>query len=145
MIKIVKCFLNIILLINVSLASDVIQAFINYRNNLRNEALINQIPSQSSDMAIKSALILPEQRKMILGKVVDQRPSLENNFVTSEGNFKIHYSIIGNDAIDSTDFDNNGIPDYADEVGRTAEIAYRLLIDNKGAHYEDSFDTASTQ
>lgn len=114
-------------MINFALASDVVQAYINYRNNL----LIEQPQDFNSDKAIKSMLIHPEQRAKVLGKAVWDRPTLENakEYTTSEGHFKIRYTTTGYNAVDSTITNIYNIPDWVYETGKTAERAYRILVD----------------
>jgi len=114
-------------MINFALASDVVQAYINYRNNL----LIEQPQDFNSDKAIKSMLIHPKQRVKVLGKAVWDRPTLENakEYTTSEGHFKIRYTTTGYNAVDSTITNIYNIPDWVYETGKTAERAYRILVD----------------
>lgn len=114
-------------MINFALASDVVQAYINYRNNL----LIEQPQDFNSDKAIKSMLIHPELRAKVLGKAVWDRPTLENakEYTTSEGHFKIHYTTTGYNAVDSTITNIYNIPDWVYETGKTAERVYRILVD----------------
>jgi len=47
-------------------------------------------------------------------------------------NFIIHYETSGVHATISDDADNNGIPDYVEMAGRSAEHAWRVLIDSSG-------------
>ncbi|MCK4448744.1 MAG: hypothetical protein KAW56_16885, partial [Candidatus Marinimicrobia bacterium] len=127
MIKTTRSIIAIFFMINFALASDVVQAYINYRNNL----LIEQPQDFNSDKAIKSMLIHPEQRAKVLGKAVWDRPTLENakKYTTSEGHFKIHYTTTGYNAVDSTITNIYNIPDWVYETGKTAERAYRILVD----------------
>ena len=52
------------------------------------------------------------------------RIDLPESYITPEGNFKIHYSLAGSNAVDSIG--------YVHETGRIAEYAYSLLIDSLG-------------
>jgi len=63
---------------------------------------------------------------------ISSRPQLPEYILSTDGHFKIHYTTTGQDSVSIDDKDNNGIPDYIDEVSRTAERAYRLLIDTLG-------------
>lgn len=61
-----------------------------------------------------------------------QRPVLRESILSSEGHFKIHYNTTGIDAVDPTDADGNGVPDYVDEAARTFEAVWDLQIDQMG-------------
>lgn len=63
---------------------------------------------------------------------LQQRPVLRESILSSEGHFKIHYNTVGIDAVDPTDADGNGTPDYVDEAARAFEDAWDLQIDQMG-------------
>jgi hypothetical protein len=65
--------------------------------------------------------------------VLFQRPSRQRTIISSGGHFKIHYDVIGANAVDQTDsIDVNGVPDYVDEVDRTFESVWSRQIDALG-------------
>ncbi len=115
-------------MINFALASDVVQAYINYRNNL----LIEQPQDFNSDKAIKSMLIHPEHREKILGKAQFSRPTLDKTYLSADGHFKIHYTTSGYDAVDTISTHVIGVPDWVWETAETAEYSYRILVDTLG-------------
>ncbi len=61
-----------------------------------------------------------------------QRPTAQQTVTSSRGRFKIYYNRTGSQAVDLTDADTNGIPDYVDEVARTFENVWDLQIDQLG-------------
>lgn len=103
---------------------------------LTNDEKITSLPSyltsSESGKAIKSFMIHPDQRAVILGKAVRERPDLPEEWKTPEGKFKIHYTISGSDAVNSMCTNQYGIPDWVYETGKAAEYSYRLLVDTLG-------------
>jgi hypothetical protein len=59
-------------------------------------------------------------------------PDLPLSFVSEKNHFKIHYTLSGSGAVDTTDKDRNGIPDYVDECAKAFEYAYTIQIDSMG-------------
>ncbi len=123
-----KSLIIFFLLFNFAFAEDVVQAFINYKN----KSQIEHVQGFDSARAIKSMLIHPEQRAKILGKAVWERPELPYEYITPEGNFKIHYTTSGYNAVESTTTIVENVPDWVYETGKTAERAYRILVDTLG-------------
>lgn len=60
------------------------------------------------------------------------KPSLPFSIVSDRGHFRIHYALSGPDAVDSTDTNRNGIPDYVDACGNAFEYAYTIQVDSMG-------------
>ena len=60
------------------------------------------------------------------------KPSLPFSIVSDRGHFRIHYVLSGPDAVDSTDTNRNGIPDYVDSCGNAFEYAYTIQVDSMG-------------
>lgn len=60
------------------------------------------------------------------------RPTLQQSLVVPSGRFKIHYDLTGRDAVDPTDADDNGLPDYIDAVAATLDSTWRFEIDILG-------------
>ena len=67
----------------------------------------------------------------VLGKAL-QQPILGESTASPSGHFLIHYDVSGSDAVDLTDDDDNGIPDYIDLVGAAVDSAWRLEVDQLG-------------
>ena len=67
------------------------------------------------------------------------RPDKQTFTISPSDHFYIHYDITGNAAPDLTDADENGIPDYIDEVGMIADLAHHVLINIMG-YAEEPFD-----
>jgi len=61
-----------------------------------------------------------------------QRPSAQNTFTSIGGHFQIHYNTSGIHAVDEADLDENGVPDYVDETGKSFETMWDLLINQMG-------------
>jgi len=64
--------------------------------------------------AVSAAPHLDASYRQRLGKLVQRRPSRDLNQVSPSGRFRVHYDIEGSDAVDPSDDDGNGIPDYID-------------------------------
>ena len=61
-----------------------------------------------------------------------QRPSLDFEFVSPSGHFRLHYATTGREAVATTDDDGNGIPDYVDLTAAVADSIWELQIDILG-------------
>ena len=57
------------------------------------------------------------------------RPTTDTYSVSPSGNFYIHYDVEGSDAPNQIDNNDNGVPDYVDEVGIAADYSDSILID----------------
>ncbi len=62
------------------------------------------------------------------------RPLLSDFLISSNGHFKIHYTVenFNDAAVPLKDDDQNGIPDYIDEVGIALERTWYIQIDSLG-------------
>lgn len=61
------------------------------------------------------------------------RPSLSGNPQTLDTeHFRVHYTLSGQDAVDTTDSDGNGHPDYVEEVARAMEYSWFAEIEHFG-------------
>jgi hypothetical protein len=60
------------------------------------------------------------------------RPNLGKSHQTASGHFRIHYDLQGRHAVDPADANNNGLPDYIDEVEHALETVWRLQIETLG-------------
>ncbi|RKZ17506.1 hypothetical protein DRQ53_03380 [bacterium] len=53
-------------------------------------------------------------------------------FHTADGNFQIEYTITGTVAVDPTDLDLSGVPDYVEQVGASFERSWATEVDSLG-------------
>ena len=60
------------------------------------------------------------------------RPTSSYSVLSSNKHFRINYEMMGIGAVDSTDKDSNGIPDYVDACGEAFEYAYSIEVDSMG-------------
>jgi hypothetical protein len=68
------------------------------------------------------------------------RPEKDASALSPTGHFMVHYDIEGDAAPNLTDIDENGVPDYVDEVGIIADSTRKVLIEDMGfrAEVDDS-------
>ena len=66
-----------------------------------------------------------------LAKLLARR-TMEHQLLTPSGHFRIHYDLTDSRAVDPTDDDGNGTPDYVDEVARTLDRVWTLEVDELG-------------
>lgn len=62
----------------------------------------------------------------------DGRPSLPDPQTFGTEHFLIHYSFSGRGAVDSTDSDGSGVPDFVERVAETLEYVWTTEIDQMG-------------
>ena len=60
------------------------------------------------------------------------RPEMDTFSISPSGNFYIHYNFFGPDSPNQLDNNNNGVPDYIDEVGIAADYSDSILVDVLG-------------
>ena len=65
-------------------------------------------------------------------KLVQRRPSTQHSLLTPSGHFRVHYDTEGNDAVDPTDDDANGIPDYIDLAATVLDSTWELEVEQLG-------------
>ncbi|MFT5374710.1 MAG: hypothetical protein ACI906_001530 [Candidatus Latescibacterota bacterium] len=82
--------------------------------------------------AVSAIAHLGEAYGQRLGKLVQRRPNKALDAVSPSGRFRIHYDIEGSDAVDPTDTDNNGIPDYIDLTATVLDSMWVLEVDQLG-------------
>lgn len=75
-------------------------------------------------------LFTPEQRGL-LQKLLE-RPQLPLSYVSPDGLFKIHYTLEGSDAVSPEDLDQNGVPDYVEEVAGAFERSHQVEVIDLG-------------
>ena len=75
---------------------------------------------------------LSTDAQRILAKHLQRRNDLPYSYVTPDGQFRIHYTTSGNDAVDATDANKNDIPDYVEITGENFQYIHHLLIDSLG-------------
>jgi hypothetical protein len=61
-----------------------------------------------------------------------QRPSTQRTQTSPSGRFLIHYDLSGTHAVDATDADGNGIPDYVDRTGEVFDDVWVREIEGLG-------------
>jgi hypothetical protein len=71
---------------------------------------------------------LPANTQAILKPYLG-RPILTESYISESGRFKIHYDKSGSSAVESTDADQSGIPDFVEEAARSLDYSYRLIVD----------------
>lgn len=84
------------------------------------------------EIAALHAASAHEARARSLLKAAAQRPVLPLSYITPDRRFKIHYTVIGPDAVDPTSTNSAGVPDFVYEAGLAAQRAYHLLADSLG-------------
>ena len=65
-------------------------------------------------------------------KLVLRRPSTQHSLLTPSGHFRVHYDTEGSDAVDPTDDDANGIPDYIDLAATVLDSTWELEVEQLG-------------
>ncbi len=61
-----------------------------------------------------------------------QRPELPDERIYATDRFLIHYTLKGKDAVNPRDDDNNGTPDYVDQIAQTVEYVWNVEINQMG-------------
>ncbi|MYK41437.1 MAG: hypothetical protein F4049_14625 [Gemmatimonadetes bacterium] len=61
-----------------------------------------------------------------------QRRSTQHSLLTPSGHFRVHYDTEGSDAVDPTDDDANGIPDYIDLAATVLDSTWELEVEQLG-------------
>lgn len=61
-----------------------------------------------------------------------ERPFLPDDFSVGTENFLIHYTLSGASAVDPTDADGSGVPDYVERVAETVEHVWQVQITEMG-------------
>ena len=73
-------------------------------------------------------------------KLVQRRPSTQHSLLTPSGHFRVHYDTEGSDAVDPTDDDANGIPDYIDLAATVLDSTWELEVEQLGYNPPPSDD-----
>ena len=73
----------------------------------------------------------PDYRRR-LGKLVQRRPSRQQQYRSPAGHFLLHYDTSGSEAVPAEDADGNGIPDYIDLAATILDSTWLLEIDGLG-------------
>ena len=60
------------------------------------------------------------------------RPSLPDEQTVGTEHFLIHYTTSGDQAVDPTDQDGNGVPDYVDQVAEALEYSWQVEVEEYG-------------
>ncbi len=75
---------------------------------------------------------LSQEAQTILAKHLQRRNDLSFSYLTPDKKFRIHYTTSGRDAVDTTDNNKNGVPDYVEITGENFMFIHHLLIDSLG-------------
>ena len=73
----------------------------------------------------------PDYRRR-LNKLVQYRPSRQQEYRSPAGRFLLHYDTAGSEAVPAEDVDGNGIPDYIDLAATVLDSTWVLEIDELG-------------
>ena len=60
------------------------------------------------------------------------RPARDFEHVSPSGRFKVHFSVAGRGAVDTTDEDTNGIPDFVDTAAAILDSVWMVEVDEMG-------------
>ena len=77
---------------------------------------------------------LPEKTRARLALVLQQfsRPVTQADYISPSGHFRIHYDTSDANAVDPADGNKDGVPDYVEEAGATADSAWAMEVDRFG-------------
>lgn len=71
-----------------------------------------------------------------------QKTLMDYSFTSPNGKFILHYDLTGADAVDSTDTDSSGVPDYIEKAALSAEYSLKVMVDELG--YSDPIPSSGT-
>ena len=74
----------------------------------------------------------PATVSAIESEINPPRIQSSQTYTSPSGKFLIHYQTSGSDAVPSNDSNNNGTPDYVEEVAAAADSAYRYEVNDLG-------------
>ncbi|MFH1212894.1 MAG: hypothetical protein V1681_02305, partial [Candidatus Neomarinimicrobiota bacterium] len=95
-------------------------------NNLYAGNKLSVFPADSDSAwqainAVKNDLIHPRELRKQQGAMLYTRPTdLPNTYPSAAGHFLIHYTLTGNNAVDSTVTNEDNVPDFVYETGQIA-------------------------
>lgn len=85
---------------------------------------------------IKCGTFLPQETHQKLNQVYNfgfnMRSIMDQTYSSPSGKFLIHYDLEGLHAVDPTDNNSNGIPDYVDSVAFYADFVYQKEVEELG-------------
>jgi len=122
-----------LLAFRIAAARDVIS--LQEQSSLRQQQLNTErlTTAQGERLPEKSFLLHPQIRREMLGKTALGRPSyLDENYISTAGHFRIHYTLSGDDAVADTVSNPADVPDWVYLTGQVADRVYRLLVDTLG-------------
>lgn len=85
-----------------------------------------------SDYHRHKSELSPSTLSQIESKLQSARLQSSETYQSPDGNFTIHYETSGNHAVSQEDTNNNGIPDYVEEVAAAADSSYRHEVGTLG-------------
>ncbi len=68
----------------------------------------------------------------ISGMMSPKRERVKSTYTSPSEVFRLHYSTSGDDAVDTTDTSDTGIPDYIERAAEIADSSYQVLVDEYG-------------
>lgn len=91
---------------------------------------------------------IEQRRNPLTGQIIasdDGRPETTHSYISKSNLFKIHYDIAGVNAVDLTDLNQNGVPDYIDSVAYYFDYVYDIEVNQLGYHspYPDDGSSGS--
>ena len=66
----------------------------------------------------------------------------DETYLSPSGKFLLHYQLSGKDAVDATDANVDGVPDYIERAGEAADYSYTVMIEQLG--YPDPVPVGGT-
>ncbi len=66
--------------------------------------------------------------------ILSDKPDMTHSYVSPSGKFKIHYDKAGRHAVELTDKDQNGVPDYVDSVAYYFDFVFDAMVNRLGYH-----------
>ncbi len=110
-----------------------------YNNHLPPKCLTFDINTQQEILInhfLNHPNLEPKTRQEKIQQLKDSniilRFELTHSVLSPKGLFRIHYDITGENAVDPTDNNDNGIPDYIDSVAHYFEKAYEIEVNQIG-------------
>ena len=84
------------------------------------------------EYSAKCGSFMSKEQKFRICQITDnnKRPVNQTQYSAPGGRFVIHYDTTGKNAVDLTDKNNNGIPDYVDSVAYYFNYAYLMEVDS---------------
>jgi hypothetical protein len=95
-----------------------------------NSTFAHQDFYEDLDFSVKCGTFRPLKEKQV--EQLQMPISKQCSAISPQGRFRIHYDTTGLDAVDRTDKDGNGIPDYIDSVCAVFDYVYQRQVIEMG-------------